>query len=572
MDKTPGIIKNVPRLNKKEILIPIVLFLFAFSIRFAYLNQIKNCPLFTPSEATVDEYLYDSWAKDIAFNDPIGKEAFWGLPLYPYFLGFIYFLFGPNVYIARLIQFLIGSINCALLYCIGQKIFNKQVGIISGVILSLYNTSIFYEGLLVSSTISIFLACVLILLVLDLEQNPNFKKSAILGLTLGLAGLAMPSIFLFMLFLFFWSLRHFRYLLFSMLLCFAIILSVTVRNYVLEKDFIPITAHSGINFYAGNNPAAKGTFGLPAYLGANTNTIRENSKTVAEKYLKIKLTPSQVSGFWFNEGLNFIKSEPLSYLSLLFKKFLLFWNQYEISDIFDMQFFRKFAGVLKLPLVNYAFISAFALLGLFLSFPQKNKNYILLQLFILSVLASLMIYFVNTRYRLPAIPALILFSSYGLYRLYKAVIAKQYTFLSCCLAGLVVFFFLGGIKLVRPAPENAHINLGVVYLDKKMTREAAAEFQKALELNPDHPFIHNNLGIAYKKLGRTDEAIKEYKIAIELAPGDSNTYHNLGLLYFEQGRYVEAIENFKKVLEINPGLEEARKKIALCYEAIGHAK
>jgi len=603
MDTKPGIQKNAAGLSKKDFIIPVLLLLFAFSIRFTYLNQVKTGPLFTPTEATIDEHLYDSWAKEIAFKDPIGKEAFWGLPLYPYFLGLIYFLFGPNVYIARFIQFLIGSINCVLLYFIGKKIFNKPIGVIAGLLLSLYSASIFYEGFLVSSAISMFLTCCLILLILSFDQNPNYKKSVFLGITLGLAALATPSIFLFMLFFILWGLRNLKHTLVAVFLCTAVIGLVTIRNYILEKDFIPITAHNGINFYAGNNPDSKGTFSLPYYLGTDPITIKQNSKAIAEKYMKKKLKPSQASRFWFQKGITFIKENPASYAGLLLKRFALFWNYYEISDLCDITFFKRFAPILKLPFVNYAVISIFSILGIFLSFKNKKRNYILLQLFILSALISLMLYFINTRYRLPAVPVLILFASYGMYTIYRLLLEKKRKALLYCVIGLAISYFFVTLRLIRASPENSYNNLGNIYMCKEMYNEALEEFKKAAELNPDYPAIHNNLGmlyrklgrfddaireckiaidllpdyanahnnlgILYKKVGRFDDAIREYKIAAEINPGLTNPYYNLGLLYFELGRYDEAIENFKKILEITPDSSEARQKIALCREAAG---
>lgn len=554
-------------------LLPITaIFLLAFAVRLIYLNQIKTGPLFIPSQATLDEYLYDSWAKEIAFKDPIGKEAFWGLPLYPYFLAFIYLVAGPNVYIAKFIQFFIGALNCLLLYAIGKKIFNKSVGVISGITLALYNAVIFYEGFLVSVVLSIFLICLLILLILHFKERPTYKKSILLGILLGAAALTTPSVFLFIPALIYLFSRNLKHVILSLLFCLIVISPVTIRNYILEKDFIPITAHNGITFYAGNNPISDGTFKLPVYLGTDVNTIRDNSRAIAESSAGRKLKPSRVSAFWFQRGRDFITQNPLAYLKLTFKKFLLFWNHYEVSDIFDMGFFSRFSWVLKLPLVNYAFISAFGLLGLLFSLKQKGKNYLLLQLLLASNLISLMLYFVNTRYRLPAIPVLILFSSYAVYKLYTLILQKRYRLFSCCIAGLAVFYLMGNIKLIEASPEVAYTNLGLFYQNKDMYQEALQEYKRALELNPDYPLAHNNLGIVYKNLGRFDDAVKEYKTAINLNPDYLSPYYNLGVLYISQNHFNEAIENFERALSINPNLVEAHKKIAQCYEAIGNSQ
>ena len=558
--------------RKTDILIIVGIFLFALSVRVIYLNQIKTSPLFIPSGATLDEHLYDSWAKEIAFKDPIGKEAFWGLPLYPYFLALVYKLFGANVYIAKLIQFILGSLSCVFLYIIGKKVFNRPVGIISALTLSLYNAAIFYEGFLVSTSLSILLNCLLILLILSFAGKLNYKRSAMLGIAFGLCGLATPSIFLFIPFMaaLFW--RNIRQILLMVFLCCLVIAPVTIRNYVLEKDFIPITAHTGITFFSGNNPMSDGTFKLPLYLGTGITDVRRNSRDIAEKTLGKRLKPSQVSGFWVQQSMKFIREEPTAYLKLLFRKFLLFWNHYEISDIIDISFFKKFSGLLRGPLVNYASISVFALLGLFMSLKRKNRNRLLLQLFILSNVISLEIYFINTRYRLPVVPFLILFSSYAIYEIYLMVAQKKYVALSYCLGGLIVFGLIVNLKLMESSAEVAYTNMGLFYQNKQMYKEAIEEYKKALELNPKYPLAHNNLGILYKKSGRFDEAIKEYETAISLDPGYLNPCYNLGLLYLERGQLDKAAEYFEKALTINPDFTEAKDKLAACRRSVQNLK
>lgn len=551
-----------------EILLIIAIFAIAFSIRLAYLEQIKTGPIFAPSRATQDEYLYDNWAKEIAFRDPVGKEVFWGLPLYPYLVAIFYFIFGTGVYIVKFLHFAAGALNSVLLYFIGKKLFNRPVAVLSALILAFYNADIFYEGFLISTVFGILLNCILFLSIFAFGERPDYKKAASLGLILGLNGLITPGVFLFIPFLIFTFLRYRKYLAVSLIFGMLVILPVTVRNYVVAKDFIPISAHAGITFYSGNNPDADGTFKLPAYLGTDVQTIKENSTAIAEKTMGKGLKPSEVSGFWFRMAFEYIDKHPLEYTKLLFKKFLLFWNHHELSDIFDMKFFQRYSGILKLPLVNFAFISVFSLLGIVLSLKSTNQNVRLALFFILCNMVSLLMYFVNSRYRMATVPFLIVFSAFGLYRLYCAVREKRYRFFILCMAGCAVFYFFGNIKLIPPSEEIPYTNLAVFYQSKGMYEEAVQEYNNAFKINPDYPLAHNNLGILYNEIGQTEKAAEEYKKAIAANRNYPTPYFNLGLLYFKNGDYAESIKYFEDALSLNPSLIKAHNYLGRAYMAL----
>jgi len=64
-------------------------------------------------------------------------------------------------------------------------------------------------------------------------------------------------------------------------------------------------------------------------------------------------------------------------------------------------------------------------------------------------------------------------------------------------------------------------------LQKGQVDEAIAQFQKALEINPNHDLAHNNLGIAFFKKGQVAEAIVQFQEAVRLNPDDNDPQNNL---------------------------------------------
>src|SRR6266545_186115 len=137
--------------------------LLAIILRYQYLSQIRSIPLF--SNLIADSYAYDQWGVAIAGGDWLGKEVFYQAPLYPYFLGILYALFGHDLWSVRVVQMVMGALSCGLLYLVGKQFFSRSAGIAAGVILALYAPAIFYESLIQKSALDLFLVALLLLVV-----------------------------------------------------------------------------------------------------------------------------------------------------------------------------------------------------------------------------------------------------------------------------------------------------------------------------------------------------------------------------------------------------------------------
>src|SRR5215213_692646 len=114
------------------------LFIFAvpFAVRLIHVWQLLSSPFFVTLLG--DANGYDLWAQRLAAGDWIGSEVFYQAPLYPYFLGVVYALFGRDLLIVRVVQALIGSASCVLLGLAGARLFSKRVGLVAGLALALW--------------------------------------------------------------------------------------------------------------------------------------------------------------------------------------------------------------------------------------------------------------------------------------------------------------------------------------------------------------------------------------------------------------------------------------------------
>lgn len=67
------------------------------------------------------------------------------------------------------------------------------------------------------------------------------------------------------------------------------------------------------------------------------------------------------------------------------------------------------------------------------------------------------------------------------------------------------------------------------------TDEALANFDKAINIDPENPSLYYNRGLIHDQLGETDEAAKNYKKALEVDPKFFDAAYNLGAMYYNKG-------------------------------------
>lgn len=105
----------------------------------------------------------------------------------------------------------------------------------------------------------------------------------------------------------------------------------------------------------------------------------------------------------------------------------------------------------------------------------------------------------------------------------------------------------------NPSSNLAHNSLGVILGGKQAPiEEEIAEYEKALEGDPNDPEAHNNLGYALQRLGRYEEALAEYEKSVAADPRYSTAHGNLATVLLKLGRSDEAIQQLEKLLAIEP--------------------
>jgi 4-amino-4-deoxy-L-arabinose transferase-like glycosyltransferase len=498
----------------------VAVFVFALALRLLHLQQLRaHDPFFElPS---VDERMYHQWALAIRGGDWLGAHAFASNdvvvghgPLYPYFLALLYGLFGPSVAAAKTVQCVLGSFSCVLVWALARRLFDARVAALASLATAGYAMLLFYEGALVVANLQVLLALLILLAVVRALERPRISGWLGAGLLVGLSAVARPNALLFAVAIAAWiplalhralSRKRLLALCGAFLVGVALmVLPVTLRNYALTGDWVLVSHAGGLNFFIGNNPDANGAFRVPRIfpraMADDPWEQRAIFESTAERASGRELTPSEVSAFWRDRGLDFVRAQPGAWLRLELRKLGLSLNAFEPWSIRSFTLTRDFSWVLRLPLVSFGFLGPVALLGICLTWRTWRR---LMPLYAMlgTVLATQLIFFVLSRYRMPAVPVLAIFGAAGLVQLLDAVHVRRWKRVGLAAVLLVVFSFAVHRPILREDLSVAYYNLGNRYRDLERWDQAIDAYRESLRRNVGYISAHNNLAIAYERSG-----------------------------------------------------------------------
>lgn len=582
-----------------------------------------------------DSAIYLSWAHRIVAGDFWGLRepfrVFYRAPLYPYLLALSLKLFGNSMLPVYLAQFALGTFSLLLAYLIARRLFSHQAGVATLILGALYAPLTFKESKLVSVTlvIALLMAASWVLMAgrdgLTRQGNPKLEtlnskpvpgfRNADLGLSvsgwrwflagilMGLATLAWGGVILMLpLAALGWLVLRKTGLGFSRVLwlalgCVVMILPATVHNLAVGNDFVLVNSNSGYTFYQGNNRIAVGTIVSPPEVNEQPFNGRfltsiADQQTFDLNYASLHLKPSrpgqkpelvkpsQASGFWLRQGLNFIAHHPGQYLGLEFQKLILLLSNHEFPSNYYLDVEQNELPFLRVLFVPFALILALAVLGIVATvrdarreksrgqgvkdsgiqganprFLDSSNPGVLsrswpLLLVISATTLTLLVFYVGMRYRLPLVLPLAVFAGGGLARLVelrrrrRAILPE----LAITVVPLVISGLLCTIPLNRRlayTTAQGYRNLGQVW-DDQVRNPARAEqmYDKALSIFS-----------SFKTFGRTPLS----------AGTKSELLYLRGNAFMDQQKYDSAVMDFKNARQANPRMDVVLPKLASAY-------
>ncbi|MEW6608689.1 MAG: hypothetical protein AB1414_14795, partial [bacterium] len=234
----------------------------------------------------------------------------------------------------------------------------------------------------------------------------------------GLATLSQPNTIVFLPFILIWMLITYKIPKKEIIAKYAIVLlaffitisPVTIRNCIYGGKFILLTTAGGFQFWIGNNEHARGSFDLcQPYL----NNLQERMK-------------KEGKDLYLADVLDFVKREPVKFIKLQFKKFLLFVSKWGVPHQTHYEQGKIYSSLLRLPIIiSFDIFVILGLTGIFFSLKYWKKS-LLLYGFIFAYSFSVILFVVIERYRPPVLPIMANFAGFLLYYWYEKFRLKYY--------------------------------------------------------------------------------------------------------------------------------------------------
>lgn len=105
---------------------------------------------------------------------------------------------------------------------------------------------------------------------------------------------------------------------------------------------------------------------------------------------------------------------------------------------------------------------------------------------------------------------------------------------------------------LAPTDSRWPVRLGMIYYTSGNLEGAAAEWQKAVVLDPQNSAAFFDLGLARMQLDQFDEARKNLEKVLSIQP-DPDAYTALGTVFQLQGNYSQAVNMDRKAIALRPG-------------------
>jgi tetratricopeptide (TPR) repeat protein len=573
----------------------------ALVVRAAHVLTLPGTPLFT--RPLMDAAVHDVWARGLLAGTWPGAEPFFRAPGYPFFLGILYGvlrLFGldpgePGARLATvLVQALISALGAGFVALCAERAWNRRAGWLAGGIFAALWTSIYFAGELLFETLVTTLALWLVWRLLrdDGEGAATPRAAGLLGtgLVAGLGVVTRPSLLVLVPVIIFY-LRRGRGLRWRSLGWAALatglllpILPVTLHNVVRGHDAVLIATQGGVNFWIGNNPQSDGRTAIVPGTRATWQGGYEDAIALAEREAGHRLRPSQVDAHYLGKGLAFIAREPGRAALLTARKLRLLLAAGERGNNNNPYFWRRWSPVLRWPIwLGWAPVLALATVGFWRRDLARPRRTLLLGVAVVYA-ASVLVFFVNGRFRLPLLALLAAPAGAGLERIFTGLRTRRWPdgLAGPLLATGLLAFSASDLLTFRENRVDADVfsrfTLGNALADNGDLDGARRAYEDALAVQRRFRLtqfgliaepLYTSLGRIYQSQQRTADALTLCTEWVRAQPATITGRVMLGELLFQAGRTAEAAAQFEVALRTAPDDQGAQLGHAWILRANG---
>lgn len=540
------------------------------ALRLANLAYLRRSPLF--DRPVLDGQFCIDWAVQI-LSGTVPAAPFYQDPLYPYLLAGLFGIFGRGLWPVYALHLLLGLLVVALVHDTTRRLFGRRAAAIAALLAALYKPFLFYEGQVEKTTVAVAAVTLLLWTLVRGLRSRAPGWAALTGIALGAACLSRGNLLIFVpllpaTFLAFGS-GHWRdnrgRALAALAGALFILAPVSVRNSRLGGGFLVTNAQLGQNLYAGNGPYNRdGQNGTPPWVRTSPEFEQADFAAAAEQALGRQLTPTEVSRHFVAESLRWVRDNPGEFLRLLGKKALLYVNAFEVPDNTDIDFYARSTPVLRLPLPGFSLVFALGVPWLLLRGCTRGPRAPLAAFTAVYALAVVS-FFVLSRFRAPAVPALLPFAGgFAAFLIRPALRGAlppepwRRSLVLCVVALALSLAPVDRIPAARSAAQSL-ANIGAQQYREGDVTGAEASFRAALAEDPTLVGALRSLGVLYVRRGATVQAAPLLEQAVAIDPSDAVSRYYLGLVFERREAWEAALLEFEAAASLAPGRTDIRE-------------
>lgn len=559
--------------------IPVFAWVFgiAFAVRLWVLIRFSDSAYFLPTSE--DMKFYSDWACRIAAGHFTDYKAFYGLPGYPFLLGGIFALIGFDPFAVGFLQTLSEAGIAALIYQIAQWAFPgpraRVIGGLAALGWTLFVPAQAFSVILMPTTWVVLAFWGIFYGSARTSSTSPWRPWLAMGVLTGLVATMVATILFILPVPIAAAIRNLRKP-WAVSVAVACLLGGVfvgaapcwMHNYFVAGEPIFLSAHSGLNFWVGNNPKATGYPKLPPEIHrASQEGMLKDSLRIPEVVTGHPMSRAEVSRFWSAKANAYIHEHPREWMGLMGSKIKNLWNQAQYDDLSVITGFQE-EGIVT-PGLRFGWVAILSIPGLVLAWRRYPRSRWIVAATGL-YMAALLPVFVTERYRLAAVPGLMLLAACGLTELWDAVAARRWARAGAWLGvGAAAYLWV-----TLPQKELAlewldTYNTGLKALEIGDLPRARAKLERALACVPADPDVNASLGNYWLHAGDIQRARQYFKKALESAPETLSALNNLAVLEMTEGRWDSAKSYLVTALKVEPDDADLFFLAANCDEKLG---
>ncbi len=372
------------------------------------------------------------------WNRWYGGKRYHQEPLYPYTIAIIYSIFGTNVVWVLAFQSLLGAAGIFLIHDITRRLFNPQTAAVAGVLALLCGPLLFYEAVLLRSTLITFFGLFVVWLTIKALGQGSVISWGRLGFFLGLAVLLKSTFLLYLAGLMVYLTFRSGLALKRALICIVVLMIGAAA----ALSPLPVR-----NIAVGASPAGLSSVTAVTFLSANARDSHPRGFYVSEHVAPVM---AKTDGRVFATFVETLKTQSfLNYAMLMLEKINLMWHWYEIPNNANFYYYRLHSKILQWLPVTFLILAPLSLLGIGLAVYERRRCAPLYLLVIMHV-ASILLVYVASRFRTPLLAALVPFAAFTVTRLIEYAKTGGPRVVIVLSAALILISFW----TMRPLPKN----------------------------------------------------------------------------------------------------------------------